>query len=97
MACGPQWLDRFIPDSPLGFQIRACCKLHDLDYGNAGERTRREIDIAFLLCMLAKAREGRSWLDRRGRYMLARLYFRAVRVFGWISWLRSGNSIATME
>lgn len=93
MSCGPNWLDWLIPDSPFGFDVKACCDGHDLSYGHPRDRPRKEIDMLFMVCMYEQARKGSTFWTRRGRYLLSRVYYRAVRLLGWVSWLRCRNPV----
>ncbi len=85
MVCGPgKWGDRLVPDKPLGAaDFELCCAHHDCGYAQPGNRSRKAIDREFLLCMLKTAKQGKH--PRLGAIM-ARVYYRVVRMGGWMSW-----------
>ena len=62
------------PDLDIG----ACCVAHDLCYLRAVD-SRADCDEALCDC-----------IEEAGRPVLARLYYAAVRAFGWVSYDRRG-------
>ena len=87
MVCGPgKWGDRIVPDEPLGAaDFTICCAYHDYGYAEPGQRSRKEIDREFRKCMLKSAMTGER---PRLAAILARIYYRAVRLGGWFGWWR---------
>ena len=55
----------------------ACCYHHDAGYSDPRGKTRKAIDGAFLDCM-----------KRRGMPIKGAFMYSAIRIGGWISWLR---------
>ena len=67
-----------------------CCVQHDDAYlgHDAGTeiRSRAEVDRAFLDCCLARAAKETDPVRRAALESQARLYYRIVRLLGWIFW-----------
>lgn len=65
------------PNSWKGVQFRDICDGHDIDYAEQ-KKTRRAADIGLYRGM-----------RRRGACVkICRVYYRAVRTFGWIFWFK---------
>ena len=68
-----EWLGdecSFVPDLDVG----ECCRMHDIAYQIGGDSQDRLVaDLAFRECIIQK-----------NRPVVARIYFRGVRVFGWL-------------
>lgn len=87
MVCGPgKWGDRIVPDKPLGAaDFTVCCAHHDYGYAQPHDRSRKQVDQAFRRCMMKAAQQTqRPWLAA----LMARLYYRAVRLGGWLAWYK---------
>lgn len=97
-CCGPggtkyKWLnwllDCLVPDRPFWIvSFGFCCRVHDEAYTNPENRTRQDIDIEFLACMLRRS-DMFSFFRRYPARILAGIYYTRVMLYGSRAWKRA--------
>ncbi len=74
----------------LNLNFRECCVQHDYDYAEhhrESEKKRSELDKKLRICIKC-----------RGWFLVAWLYYAAIRVFGWIPyWIKERRKLPTVE
>lgn len=104
--CGPggtryRWLnwllDCLVPDNPFWVvKFSLCCFLHDKGYENPKGRTRREIDLEYLVCLL-KQSDGFQLSRRYPARVLAGIYYTRVMLYGGRAWKRARKNELSKE
>lgn len=81
-GCGPAWMPKILKSILFDWFFEASCNRHDQGYIKGGNEIRRfECDWKFWLAMKRDS-ERYSGVSRYARLVQAKLYYRAVRIFG---------------
>ena len=87
--CGPPG-NRWIPDSPLGYDFSAACRNHDFNYSSTSTVTKTQADSIFFQDMLNTCREDYS--NSLTCRAVAGIYYGAVSVFGGAHYQGGGGA-----
>jgi len=89
-GCGPKWmpdwLKHFISVYLFGWLYEASCRRHDFGYARGGsEANRKKADLGYYRAMQRDAGRlaNESSCKEMAALMVAWLYYRLVRLFGW--------------
>lgn len=83
-GCGPEWMPRWVTSALFGWFFEASCNRHDEGYEAGGDEIRRfECDWKFYQAMRRDTLKHKG-VKRLLRWVQAVIFFKVVRVFGWM-------------